>query len=99
MKPFNEKLRRVPYHLQKDNDKAIEYMLAKNVIESSSRPWGAGVVLVKKKDGYTRFCVDCRKLNRVTVKDAYPLPRINDYLNQMSGAKWFSNIELCSGYW
>ena len=66
--------------------------MPKNVIESSSRPWGAGVVLVKKKDGSTRFCVDYRKPNRVTVEDAYPLPRIDDSLNQMSGAKWFSTI-------
>ena len=74
-------------------------MLAKNVIKSSSRPWGAGVVLVKKKDGSTRFCVNNRKLNRVTVKDADPLQRIDDSLIQMSGARWFSTIELSSGYW
>ena len=89
MKPFKEKLSRVPYQLLGDNDKAIEYMLAKNDIESSSRPLGTGVVLVKKKDGSTHLCLDYRKLNRLTVKDAYPLPRIDDSLNQMSGAKWF----------
>ena len=66
-------------------------MLAKYVIESSSSPWDAGVVLVKKKDDSTRF----RKLNRVTVNDAYPFPRIDDSLNQMSGATWFSTIDLC----
>ena len=101
VKPFKEKLRWVQYHLQEDNDNVIEFMLAKKVIESSSIPWCADVVLVKKKDGFTRFCVDYRKLNRMTVKDVYlyPLLRIYDSLNQMSRAKWFSTIELCSRYW
>ena len=76
VKLFKEPPRRVPYHLQENNDKIIKDMLAENVIEASSSPWAACVVLVKKKDGSTCFCVDYRKLNRVTVKDAYPLPRI-----------------------
>ena len=98
-RPVKEPPRRVPYHLQGEYDTAIQDMLNKNVIEPSTSPWASGVVLVKKKYGSTRFCVDYRNLNKVTIKDTYPLPRIDDSLNQMSGAKWFCVLDLCSGYW
>ena len=98
-RPVKEPPRRVPYHLQGEYDTAIQDMLNKNGIEPSTSPWASGVVLVKKKDGSTRFCVDYRNINKVTIKDTYPLPRIDDSLNQMSGAKWFCVLDLCSGYW
>jgi hypothetical protein len=85
--------------IYKGNDKIIDDMLARDVIKSSSTPWAAGVVLIKTMDGSTLFCVDYRKLNRVTVKDVHDLPRIDDSLNQMSGTKWFSTTYCCSGYW
>lgn len=73
--------------------------MKRNVIEESTSPWSSPVVLVKKKDGKTRFCVDYRKLNGVTNKDAYPLPKIDDSLDQLNGVKWFSTLDLNAGYW
>ena len=69
------------------------------VIEPSSSSWASPIVLVKKKDGSTRFCVDYRRVNNLTIKDSYPLPRIDDTIDALRGSKWFSTLDLASGYW
>ena len=97
--PIRQVPRRLPVHMQAEVDSHIESMNKKKVIQPSNSPWASPIVLVKKKDGSTRFCVDYRWLNDVTTKDAYPLPRIDESLSQLSGMKWFSTLDLCSGYW
>ena len=79
--------------------KAIIEMKEAGVIEPSRSPWSSRVVLVKKKDGTPRFCVDYRDLNRVTVKDSYPIPYQTDLMDSISNAKYFSSLDLASGYW
>ena len=80
-------------------DKEVSGMLEAGVLRKSSSLWTSPVVLVKKKDGTTRFCVDYRKLNAITAKDCYPLPRIEDVLEQLSEAEYISTYDLTSGYW
>ncbi|UYV84176.1 K02A2.6-like [Cordylochernes scorpioides] len=77
----------------------IDEMLEEGIIRPSSGPWSFPVILVKKRDGKYRFCVDYRKLNEVTVKDVYPIPRIDDVMDTLQGSKYFSAINLKSGYW
>ena len=80
-------------------DKEIDTMLRAGVVRPSRSPWGAPVVLVPKKDGSIRFCVDYRKLNRVTKVETYPLPRIDEALRAFQGATCFSVMDMQSGYW
>ncbi|XP_017416566.1 uncharacterized protein LOC108327363 [Vigna angularis] len=78
--------------------KQIEDLMDKQFIRPSASPWGVPVLLVKKKDGSSRLCIDYRQLNKLTIKNKYPLPRIDDLLNQLHGATIFSKIDLRSGY-
>ena len=80
-------------------EECVTEMLTGGQIEPSDSSWSSPVVLVTKKDGGTRFCVDYCRLNDVTVKDAYPLPRIDDTLDMLTGKQWFSTLDLASGYW
>jgi hypothetical protein len=74
-------------------------ILQKGVIKHSTSPWAAPVVLAKKKDGTWRFCIDYRGLNSTTIRDAYPLPRIDDALDALFGAKYFTTLDAWTGYW
>ena len=91
--------RRIPTGLKEEAVKEEERMKSLGVIEPSESPWAAPVVLVRKKDGTLRYCIDYRRLNTVTKKDSYPLPNIQDCLDSLDGAKYFSSMDLCSGYW
>jgi hypothetical protein len=78
--------------------KQIDELLEKGYIRPSTSPWAAPVLFVEKKDGTKRMCIDCRSLNEVTVKNKYPLRRIEDLFDQLRGASVFSKIDLRSGY-
>ena len=83
----------------KELKKQLEELLDRGFIRPSISPWGAPVLFVRKKDGSMRLCIDYRRLNQVTVKNKYPLSRIDDLLDQLKGASVFSKIDLRSGYW
>ena len=97
-RPIRTKAYRVNYETQCKIDDHIQQMLANGIIEHSVSPWASPVLLVNKKDQGTRFCVDYRKLNAVTVKDAFPLPHIEEILNHLGGAQFFTSLDLKSGF-
>ncbi|CAA7040908.1 unnamed protein product [Microthlaspi erraticum] len=76
----------------------LEDLLDKGFVRASSSPWGAPVLFVKKRDGSMRLCIEYRGINNITINDKYPLPRIDELLDQLRGASWFSKIDLASGY-
>ena len=77
----------------------VQEMLEAKVIQPSLSPWAFPVVLVEKKDGERRFCIDYRQLNHITNKDSYHLPRIDDTFDMLHGKKFFTTLDLASGYW
>eukprot|EP00794_Sanderia_malayensis_P011722 gene11722-biopygen9393 len=97
--PIRQYPRRLPYHYRSEVDQQVADMLAQSVIQPSTSPWASPVVLVKKKDGSYRFCIDYRKLNSITKQDASPLPRVDDLLDALNGYSMFSTLDLRSGYW
>jgi hypothetical protein len=98
MPPISKRPYRMPINELVELKKQIAELQAKGFIRPSSSPWGAPVLFVEKKDGTQRMCIDYRSLNEVTIKNKYPLPRIEDLFDQMKGASIFSKIDLRSGY-
>ena len=97
--PIRQHFRRVCPKKRQEMKTLLSEMLERDIIRSSSSPWASPVVLVTKKDGTSRFCIDYRKVNSVTRKDAYPLPRVDDLLDTLAGSQLFSTLDLISGYW
>lgn len=98
-RPVRQPLRRQPLAKRNTEREEVQKMLEKEVIEPSTSAWASNLVLVTKPNGATRACVDYRALNAKTTRDAYPLPRIDECLDSLSGAQWFSTMDLNSGFW
>jgi len=98
-RPFKEQLRRHRIAHLDFIDNQVDQMLRAGVIEPSSSPWSSNVVLAKKSDGSLRFCVDYGRLNDLTYKDSFPLPRIDTCLDALGGSMYFSTMDLTSGFW
>ena len=96
--PVKTPPRRLPVAKRAEAEKLVTEMAERGLIERSASPWSSALVLVRKKDGSLRCCVDYRTLNKLTIKDSYPLPRIDDSLDALTGARWFSTLDLKSGY-
>ena len=96
--PVKTPFRRMPPAKRSEANEMVQDMAEQGIIEESQSPWSSALVLVRKKDGTLRCCVDYRALNSATTKDSYPLPRIDDTLDALSGAQWFSTLDLKSGY-
>ena len=97
--PFKERFRRIPPPQLDEVREHLKLMLDAGVIRPSNSPWCNAVVLVRKKDGSLRFCIDFRKLNSLTVKDSHPLPRICETLESLAGAAHYSTFDMNSGFW
>ena len=97
--PKKQPARRMPFAVRQEVARQLNKMQESGVIQPSSSPWASPVVLVKKKDGSHRFCVDYRELNSATKADTFPLPRIDDLLDQLGKSRFFSTLDLASGYW
>ena len=97
--PRRVPLRRMPIAVRREVAGQLETMQEAGVIKPSQSPWSSPVVMVRKKDGSQGFCVDYRALNAVTKVDTYPLPRVDDLLDRLGGSRYFTTLDLASGYW
>ena len=97
--PIRQRPYRVPFAQKERIEQCIDNMLELGVIRPSTSAWSSPVILIKKPDGSDGFCCDLRKVNSVTKKDSYPLPKISDTLDTLSGSQFFTSLDLMSGYW
>ena len=97
--PFKDPFRRIPPGMFEEVREHLKDMLDAGAIKPSQSPFSSNIVLVRKKDGSLRFCIDFRKLNNHIVKDAYALPRIEETMDSLVGSRFFSKLDLRSGYW
>jgi hypothetical protein len=96
--PIAQRAYRVKPQELEELKRQLADMLSKGLIHPSASPWGSPILFVDKRDGTIRLCVDYRKLNEVTIKNKYPLPKIQDLFDQLNGARVFSKIDFCTGY-
>ena len=97
--PMRQRAYRTSPEKREEIDRQVATLLAEGVIEDSCSPWASPVVLVKKKNGEWRFCIDYRRLNGITVKDSHPLPRVDETLDALAGSMWFSTLDFSNSYW
>ena len=98
-RPVKHPMRRTPMGFEGEEEENLKQMLDIGVISESSSDWASAPVLVRKRDGSVRYCVDYRSLNAKTVKDLFPLPSISQCLDHLSGNRYFSTLDMASGYW
>jgi len=98
-RPIRQPLRRHLFKHLETIDKQVAEMEEHGIIEPTASPWASNVVLVRKKDGSLRFCIDYQQLNRITTQDNYPLPLIDNCLNAIQGSTWLSTLDLRAGYY
>ena len=97
--PIRQRPYRIPHMFREIVEKEIRTMLEEGMIEPSNSEWVSPMVIIKEKDDILRLCVDYRKLNAITELDAYPMPRIEDILDQVGQARYISTLDLAKGYW
>jgi len=98
-RPVKQPPRKTSFEEKEQIERQLSDLLLEGKIQASESPWASPVLLIKNADGSWRFCIAYRRLNTATVKDAYPLPRIDDALDQQAETKWFHTLVLASGNW
>ncbi|KRH92950.1 LTR retrotransposon, partial [Pseudoloma neurophilia] len=98
-RPIAQQMHRFPIHQQNEINDEIEKLLRLKIIQKSKSPWRSQIVPIPKPDGSTRLCIDFRALNKATIKDSYPVPRIEEIIDNLQNAKYFSILDATSGYY